>query len=113
RDLLTSHAFGINTLRASTTTYFPYTTLFRSSCFASNLKNVAITANALAAPTLTSPANGASGISTGTSFSWTAVSGATSYRIMVAISRGEVRTQVTSGTCSTCIINDTPSGTTY
>jgi uncharacterized protein (TIGR03437 family) len=64
----------------------------------------------LPAPTLLSPSNGATGVSTATSFSWSAVSGAASYRILVATSAGALPSDPTASTCS-CVVNDTPAGT--
>ncbi len=68
----------------------------------------------LPAPTQSTPSNGASGVSTAPTFSWSAVSGADAgYRIMVASSSGVLPTDPTVSTCSGCVINDTPSGTSY
>ncbi len=61
----------------------------------------------LPASTPLSPANGATGVSTTPAFSWTAVSGASSYRILVATSPAALPTDPTVATCD-CVINDTP-----
>jgi hypothetical protein len=80
-------------------------------------KSYAITWNVspatLPAPTLAAPANGATGVSDPPTFSWTAVSGASSYRILVATSSAALPSDPTSSTCSGCVINATPSGASY
>jgi surface antigen len=65
------------------------------------------------APTLSSPSNGATGVSTTPTFTWSAVSGATSYRIMVGTTSSGLPTDPTADTGSGLVINDTPTGTSY
>ncbi len=67
----------------------------------------------LPAPTLTAPANGATGQSTTPTFTWSAVNGATSYRIMVAATSNALPTDPTVGTCPSCLLNDTTVNTSY
>ncbi len=67
----------------------------------------------LPAPTLSAPANGATGVSTTPTFSWSAVTGNDGYRILVATSASGLPTDPSSDSCSTCVINQTTSGTSY
>ncbi len=68
----------------------------------------------LPAPSLLAPANGASNIAPTPTFSWTSVTGASSYRLIVATSPGALPSDPTSPTCGAgCILDVTPSGTTY
>jgi pimeloyl-ACP methyl ester carboxylesterase len=72
------------------------------------------TLGTLPAPTLTSPSNGSGNIPTTSTFSWTSVAGATSYRIMVATTPGALPSDPTSSTCGAgCVIDDTASATSY
>ncbi|HWP83074.1 MAG TPA: FG-GAP-like repeat-containing protein [Bacteroidota bacterium] len=59
------------------------------------------------APTLSSPANGATGQSTSITFSWTASSGATSYRFQLATTSGFVPTVLDTPIASTSILIST------
>jgi hypothetical protein len=63
----------------------------------------------LPAPTLTSPANGATDVSTTASFSWTAVTGNAGYRILVAPTQAALPTDPAVGTCGGCVIGMTTS----
>src|SRR6476660_5335162 len=67
----------------------------------------------LPAPSLSSPSNGATNQSTAPTFSWSPVTGASSYRIMVATSASALPTNVDADTCAGCVINATPQGTSY
>jgi photosystem II stability/assembly factor-like uncharacterized protein len=67
----------------------------------------------LSAPTLHGPSDGSTGISVTPTFTWASVTGASSYRIMVATSTSALPTDPTVGTCSGCAINDSPTGTSY
>jgi len=68
----------------------------------------------LPAPTLLSPANGATGISTTPSFSWNPVSGATNYWLMVATSTSAFPTDPNTQSCAACIISqESLTGTSY
>jgi hypothetical protein len=66
----------------------------------------------LPAPTLTAPANGATGLSTTPTFSWTAVTGNAGYRILVATSPSVLPTDPSMGACSGCTVH-TATGTSY
>jgi hypothetical protein len=63
----------------------------------------------LPAPTLTAPANGATGVALSPAFSWTAVTGNAGYRIMIAASPADLPTNPATSTCSACTIVDTTS----
>jgi hypothetical protein len=68
----------------------------------------------LASPNLLSPQSGATNVSTTPLFSWTAIGNATSYRIVVATTKGALPMSPTSATCGAgCVIDDTPVGTSY
>jgi xanthine/CO dehydrogenase XdhC/CoxF family maturation factor len=63
-------------------------------------------------PTLTYPSNGATGIATTPTFSWSSVPGADSgYRILVAPTEAALPTDPTASTCTACVVNYPPSGT--
>jgi len=61
----------------------------------------------LPAPTLSTPANGTTSVSTTPSFSWTGASGNAGYRIMVATSSNGLPTDPKLSTCASCVINST------
>ncbi len=63
----------------------------------------------LPAPTLSAPANGATGVSTAPNFSWSAVSGNAGYRILVAANSSALPTSASSDACGSCVINTTTS----
>ena len=67
----------------------------------------------LPAPTLSTPPNGSTNQSTTPSFSWTTLTDATSYRLMVATSQAALPRNVDASTCADCVINTTPSGPSY
>ncbi len=70
----------------------------------------------LPAPTLTAPAIGLAGVGLSPTFTWTAVTGAAGYRILVASSPTLLTTNPTLAACSGCTILDVTSGnspTTY
>ena len=67
----------------------------------------------LAAPALSVPSSGATGVSTTATLSWTTVTGNAGYRIMVATSSAVLPTDPTVGTCSGCTINGTTSAASY
>jgi hypothetical protein len=72
------------------------------------------TLSTLPKPTLLTPQNGATNISTAPSFSWTSIANATSYRIMVATTLSALPIDPTSSTCGAgCVIDQTPVGTNY
>jgi hypothetical protein len=57
---------------------------------------------ALAAPTLSAPGNGATGVSLTPTFSWTTVKGNAGYLIFIATVQGVLPTNPAVGTCSGC-----------
>lgn len=67
----------------------------------------------LLAPTLSYPSNGATGVSTTPTFTWSVVSGATSYRILVGTSLSGLPTDPTTDTGTGVVINAAPTGTSY
>ncbi len=72
------------------------------------------TLNTLPAPTLSTPTNGSSGVSTTPAMAWTAVSGATSYRLMIATNSTALPIDSTSSTCGAgCVLNVTPPANSY
>ena len=68
-----------------------------------------VAAATLPAPTLSAPLNGATGVSTAPTFSWTNVIGNAGYRIMVATTSSALPTDPTASTCASCVINATTS----
>jgi hypothetical protein len=63
----------------------------------------------LPAPTLTTPANGATSVDVSPPFSWTAVTGNNGYRIMIATSPADLTTNPATTTCSACTVTYTTS----
>src|SRR5208283_2475645 len=61
-------------------------------------KTITLTETNLPAPTLISPVNGTNGQSTSPTFTWSAVTGATAYRIMVATNAADLPTNATATT---------------
>ena len=61
----------------------------------------------LPAPTLTAPANGATGVALSPTFSWSAVTGNNGYRIFIATSAADLTTNPATATCSACTVVDT------
>jgi hypothetical protein len=64
----------------------------------------------LPAPVTGAPDNAAIGLSTTPTLTWSAVTGATSYRVMVASTAAEITTDPASAYCPTCLVNDIASG---
>ncbi len=58
-------------------------------------------------PTLAAPVDGATGVSATLTFTWSAVAGASSYRIMVATDQGALPVGPWVNLCSACVINAT------
>ena len=76
----------------------------------------AIPTTLLSAPVQTAPANGDTGQTTMPTLSWTPVTGATSYRIMIATTAAALTTDPTSADCPSCVTNAVvpgAQGTTY
>ena len=59
-------------------------------------KTITVTQSNLPAPTLISPVNGTNGQSTSPTFTWSAVAGATSYRILVATNLADLTTNTSA-----------------
>ncbi|MDB6124717.1 MAG: hypothetical protein JWQ71_3710 [Pedosphaera sp.] len=77
-------------------------------------RTISVAPATLSAPTLTAPANGATGLSTTPSFTWSAISGATGYRIMVASSAADLPTSASASTGgASLVINATSATTSY
>jgi pimeloyl-ACP methyl ester carboxylesterase len=70
--------------------------------------------NTLPAPTLASPANASNGISLTPTFSWSPVTSAQSYRLLVATNPADLPTDPSSSTCGVgCILSASPAQATY
>jgi len=67
-------------------------------------------ATLLPAPAPTTPANGATGLSTTPTLSWTPAAGAASYRIMIASNPAALTSDPTSADCAACVVNAIVSG---
>ena len=68
----------------------------------------------LPTPTLVSPANGATGVSTTPLLDWSAVTGASTYRVFVSASQSTLSgLSATATTCSGCVVNTTTSSSSY
>ena len=67
----------------------------------------------LPAPTLTTPANGATGVAVSPAFTWSAVTGNNGYRILIAASPADLPTNPASTTCSACTVADTSPTNSY
>ena len=66
-----------------------------------------------AAPTLATPANGATAVSVPPTFTWSAITGNAGYRILVTPVQSALPTNASVGTCGGCSIGVTTSGTSY
>jgi hypothetical protein len=72
------------------------------------------TAAVLEAPVLSSPSNGSTGLTTAPTLTWSTVSGATSYRLLVATNPAALPTDPASSNCGIgCALIATTTGTTY
>ena len=67
----------------------------------------------LAAPMLSAPANGATAGSVTPNFTWTSVTGSTGYRLLIASTESLLPTSPAVGTCGSCAVGATVSGTSY
>ena len=67
----------------------------------------------LPAPTLTAPANGATGAALSPAFVWTPVTGNAGYRIMIATSPADLPTHPATITCGACTAVATPAKNSY
>jgi hypothetical protein len=67
----------------------------------------------LPAPTLSAPANGATGVLLSPAFTWSAVTGNNGYRILIAASPAILPTNPATVTCSGCTIVDTSTTDSY
>jgi hypothetical protein len=71
------------------------------------------TSGTLAAPSLTSPANGATAVSLPPTFTWTPVTGNAGYLIFVATTQAALPTNPSVGTCGGCTIDTTTTTVSY
>jgi hypothetical protein len=67
----------------------------------------------LPAPSPLTPANNATNVSVTPVFSWNPISGATSYRIMVARTPSDIPSDPTISACTNCVLNDISSSASY
>ena len=67
----------------------------------------------LPAPTLTAPANGASGVMLSPAFTWSAVTGNNGYRILIATNPADLPTNPATTACSGCVIADSSATNSY
>lgn len=79
----------------------------------SNAFSFSTAGGTLAAPSLTTPANGATGVSVTPTFSWTTVSGNAGYRILIATTQAALPTNPLVGTCGNCTIGTTTTAASY
>jgi hypothetical protein len=79
----------------------------------SNVFSFTTSGPALAAPALTAPANGATGVSVPPNFSWSAVIGNAGYLLFVAKTPGVLPTNPAVGTCSGCSTGTKVNATSY
>jgi hypothetical protein len=79
----------------------------------SNIFSFTTSGRALAAPALTAPANGATGVSVPPSFSWSAVIGNAGYLLFIAKTPGVLPTNPAVGTCSGCSTGTKVNATSY
>ncbi|HWN41716.1 MAG TPA: hypothetical protein VNW71_05810, partial [Thermoanaerobaculia bacterium] len=80
----------------------------------SAIRSFTTVAGSLATPNLVSPANGATGISITPLLDWSAVSGATQYRVFLSTSSSTLSAlSSTTTTCSGCLINTTTTADSY
>jgi murein DD-endopeptidase MepM/ murein hydrolase activator NlpD len=67
----------------------------------------------LPAPALSSPSNGATGVSTTPTFSWSAVAGANRYWLMVATDPGAFPTDPNATSCAGCLVSGNTGSTSH
>lgn len=68
----------------------------------------------VAAPVLTSPVDGATGVSTAPAFSWSAVTGANTYRLLISTTLADLPTGTDNpGTSANIVVNTTATSTTF
>jgi murein DD-endopeptidase MepM/ murein hydrolase activator NlpD len=67
----------------------------------------------LPAPTLNSPGNGATGVSTTPTFSWLSVAGANRYWLMVATDPGAFPTDPNATSCAACLVSGNTGSTSH
>lgn len=79
----------------------------------SSVFSFSTTGGTLAAPTLTSPANGAATVAIPPTFTWTSVSGNGGYRILVASTQSALPTSPSTGTCGGCTLSVTTTTTSF
>lgn len=109
-SMATSGTQGVSPTQTTT-----YTLTCTGTSGGSTQTSTTVTVNSptnLPAPIPQSPANASSGVSTTPTFGWSTVSGASSYRIMIAASASSLPADAAADSCSNCI-NDTPTSNTY
>jgi hypothetical protein len=108
-----------NTSVTAGTTYSYYVVAKNASGSTTSNNTVSVTAPTtcggalLSAPTLSSPTNSATSVSITPTFSWSSVSGATSYWLMVATSSSSLPTSTSASGCSGCVISGSIYSTSY
>ena len=79
----------------------------------SNVFSFTTTGATLAAPTLKAPANGAAAVSLPATFTWTAVSGSSGYRILITPTKSVLPTNPSVSVCSGCVVGATTTAASY
>ncbi len=82
------------------------TTALASTMVTGSFNVITAASTVIPAPTPYGPAGG--GVSKSPTFTWSGVSGATTYRLMVATAAAALPTDPASSSCSGCVINATP-----
>jgi hypothetical protein len=79
----------------------------------SNIFGFTTTSATLAAPTLKVPANGATAVSLPPTFTWTAVSGSSGYRILITPTKTALPTNPSVSVCGGCTVGATTTAASY
>jgi hypothetical protein len=79
----------------------------------SNAFSFTTTGGTLAAPSLTSPSNGATAVSLPPTFTWTPVTGSAGYRIFISTEQSALPTSPSVGVCAGCTIGTTTTAASY
>ncbi len=127
---ITCSACTVGTTSANTTSYTPSSALAAAGTYYwqvqaieptsstgiaawSNIFSFTTAGGTLAAPALTNPANGATGVPLTTTFTWTTVSGSAGYRILIAPTASALPTNPAVGTCGNCVAGTTTATASY
>jgi hypothetical protein len=108
-----SYTPSATALNAGTPYYWEVQALSSSSGVYGTWSNISSFTTALAAPTLSAPANGATSVSLPPSFTWSTVAGNSGYQILVSTTQSALPTTASVGTCGGCSIGVTTSGASY